>query len=115
VLPLVKLDTQSVVGLVDEDTQEIIGGVTCYIGGRHTYASQYVGVNTPAGTVVLASDNIYPKETWRSMYPSRRHSTPLRMRAQNRMKQLATSPGLIIPGHNPAVITNFPNPAPGVS
>jgi len=51
-----------VVGLVDDDTQEIIRGVTCYIDGRHTYASQYVGVNTAAGTVVLASDNMYPKE-----------------------------------------------------
>ena len=32
---------------------EIIPGITCYTGGRHTYASQYVGVSTRAGTVVL--------------------------------------------------------------
>jgi hypothetical protein len=30
------------------------------------------------------------------------------------MKQLAASPGLIIPGHDPVVITKFPIVAPGV-
>jgi hypothetical protein len=31
------------------------------------------------------------------------------------MKQLASSPGLIIPGHDPAVIEKFPNVAPGIA
>jgi len=31
------------------------------------------------------------------------------------MKQLAAKPELIIPGHDPAVMTNFPNPVPGVA
>jgi hypothetical protein len=30
------------------------------------------------------------------------------------MKQLAANPKLIIPGHDPAVMTNFPQTAPGV-
>jgi hypothetical protein len=37
------------------------------------------------------------------------------LRAQDRMKQIATSPGLIIPGHDPAVIAKFPNVAPGIA
>ena len=30
------------------------------------------------------------------------------LRAQDRMKQLAAEPRLIIPGHDPAVMTRFP-------
>jgi hypothetical protein len=37
------------------------------------------------------------------------------LRAQDRMQQLAFSPGLIIPGHDPAVMANFPNPVPGIA
>ena len=56
---LVKLNTQGRVRLVDGDAKEILPGVTVYTGGRHTFASQYVGVNTKAGRVVIASDNVY--------------------------------------------------------
>src|SRR5579863_9077775 len=58
-LGLVKLNTQGKVGLVNGDDQEILPGITCYIGGKHTYQSQYIAVNTALGTVVLASDNMY--------------------------------------------------------
>ena len=37
------------------------------------------------------------------------------LRAQDRMKQLASSPRLIIPGHDPAVFTRFPVPGNGVA
>jgi glyoxylase-like metal-dependent hydrolase (beta-lactamase superfamily II) len=37
------------------------------------------------------------------------------LRAQDRMKQLAASPRLVIPGHDPEVMTRFPNPVPGVA
>ncbi len=116
VLTLVKLSTQGRVGLVDGDNQEIIPGVTCYTGGRHTYASQYVGVNTAAGTVVLASDNMYLYENLEKHVPiAATLDAASNLRAQDRMKQLAASPALIIPGHDPAVLTKFPNPAPGVA
>jgi len=116
VLTLVKLNTEGHVGMVNGDAQEIIPGITCYIGGRHTYASQYVGVNTGAGTVVLASDNMYLYENLEKHVPiAATLDAVSNLRAQDRMKQLATSPGLIIPGHDPAVITKFPNVAPGIA
>jgi hypothetical protein len=59
VLTLVKLNNSGRVRLVDGDAKEIIPGVTVYTGGRHTFASQYVGVNTKVGRVVIASDNLY--------------------------------------------------------
>jgi glyoxylase-like metal-dependent hydrolase (beta-lactamase superfamily II) len=116
VLTLVKLNTQGRVGLVDGDAHEIIPGITCYTGGRHTYASQYVGVSTRAGTVVLASDNMYLYENLEKHVPiAETLDAVSNLRAQDRMKQLASSPGLIIPGHDPAVIEKFPNVAPGIA
>jgi glyoxylase-like metal-dependent hydrolase (beta-lactamase superfamily II) len=115
VLTLVKLNTQGRVGLVNGDAQEILPGITCYTGGRHTYASQYVGVTTGAGTVVLASDNMYLYENLEKHVPiAATLDAVSNLRAQDRMKQIATSPGLIIPGHDPAVIAKFPNVAPGI-
>jgi glyoxylase-like metal-dependent hydrolase (beta-lactamase superfamily II) len=116
VLTLVKLNTQGRVGLVNGDAQEIIPGITCYTGGRHTYASQYVGVSTSAGTVVLASDNMYLYENLEKHVPiAATLDAVSNLHAQDRMKQLAASPRLIIPGHDPAVMAKFPNPVPGVA
>ncbi len=116
VLTLVKLNTQGRVGLVNGDAQQIIPGVTCYIGGKHTYQSQYVGVETAAGTVVLASDNMYLYENLARHVPiAATLDAASNLRAQDRMKQLAARPELIIPGHDPAVFTKFPNPVPGVA
>jgi glyoxylase-like metal-dependent hydrolase (beta-lactamase superfamily II) len=116
VLTLVKLNTQGKVGLVNGDAQEILPGITCYTGGRHTYASQYVGVNTSAGTVVLASDNMYLYENLEKHVPiASTLDAASNLRAQDRMKQLASNPALIIPGHDPAVMKKFPNPAPGIA
>ena len=116
VLMAVKLNTQGRVGLVNGDAQEILPGVTCYTGGRHTYASQYVGVTTAAGIVVLASDNMYLWENLEKHVPiAATLDAESNLRAQDRMKQLAARPGLVIPGHDPAVMTKFPSPVPGVA
>jgi len=116
VLTLVKLNMQGRVGLVNGDAQEIIPGVTCYTGGKHTYQSQYVGVQTSAGTVVLASDNMYLYENLERHVPiAATLDAESNLRAQDRMKQIAARPGLIIPGHDPAVFAKFPNPVPGVA
>jgi glyoxylase-like metal-dependent hydrolase (beta-lactamase superfamily II) len=108
VLVAVKLNTQGKVGLVNGDAQEILPGVTCYIGGKHTYASQFVAVNTAAGTVVLASDNMYLYENLEKHVPiAATLDADSNLRAQDRMKQLAASPQFVIPGHDPAVMTKF--------
>jgi glyoxylase-like metal-dependent hydrolase (beta-lactamase superfamily II) len=116
VLTLVKLNTQGRVGMVNGDAQEIIPGVTCYTGGKHTYQSQYVGVQTTAGTVVLASDNMYLYENLERHAPiATTVDAASNLRAQERMKQIAARPGFIVPGHDPAVFAKFPNPVPGVA
>jgi glyoxylase-like metal-dependent hydrolase (beta-lactamase superfamily II) len=108
VIALVKLNMEGRVGLVEGDTQEIIPGVTCYIGGKHTYQSQYVGVKTKSGTVVLASDNMYLYENLEKHVPiAQTLDAASNLRAQDRMKQIAGSPRLIVPGHDPAMFERF--------
>src|SRR5262249_54668869 len=109
VLAAVKLNMVGRVSLVNGDAQEILPGITCYTGGKHTFQSQYVGVNTRAGTVVLASDNMYLYENLEKHAPiAQTLDAASNLRAQDRMKQLAASPRLIIPGHDPAVFEKFP-------
>jgi glyoxylase-like metal-dependent hydrolase (beta-lactamase superfamily II) len=114
VLAAVKLNLAGRVGLVNGDSQEILPGIICYTGGKHTYASQYVGVNTAAGTVVIASDNMYLFENMEKRAASASLDNESNLRAQDRMKQLAANPKLVIPGHDPAVMTSFPSAGVGV-
>ncbi len=102
--------------LVDGDAREIIPGVTVYTGGKHTYASQYVAVRTSAGIVVLASDNIYLYENLEKHLPlGLTLDQAADLRVQERVIRLASSPRLIIPGHDPAVFERFPEPGNGVA
>jgi glyoxylase-like metal-dependent hydrolase (beta-lactamase superfamily II) len=113
---LVKLNSQGRVRLVDGDAREILPGVTVYTGGRHTFASQYVGVNTKAGRMVIASDNLYLYENLDKHVPiAQTFDAKSNLAAQDRMKQLAASPRLIIPGHDPEVFVRFPKPGNGVA
>jgi glyoxylase-like metal-dependent hydrolase (beta-lactamase superfamily II) len=115
VLAAVKLNTQGRLGLVNGDMQEILPGISCYTGGKHTYASQFVTVNTAAGSVVLASDNLYLYENLDKHVPiAATLDAASNLRAQDRMRELAGKLALIIPGHDPAVMTRFPEVALGV-
>jgi len=116
VMALVKLNTEGRVRLVKGDDQEVTAGIKIYTGGRHTYASQYVGVNTKAGTVVVASDNCYLYENIDKHAPiAQTWDAPSNLKAQDRMKQLASNSRLIVPGHDPSVFTRFAAPGNGVA
>lgn len=116
VLALVKLNTQRRVSLVDGDAKEILPGVTVYTGGRHTFASQYVGVNTKAGCIVIASDNLYLYENLDKHAPiAQTFDAKSNLAAQERMKGIAKSQRLIVPGHDPEVFVRFSKPGDGVA
>jgi glyoxylase-like metal-dependent hydrolase (beta-lactamase superfamily II) len=116
VMALVRLNTEGRVRLVKGDDQEAIEGIRFYTGGRHTYASQYVSVNTKTGTAIVASDKCYLYENLEKHAPiAQTLDAASNLRAQDRMKQLASSPRLIVPGHDPAVFTRFPAPGNGVA
>ena len=113
VIAAVKLNMAGKVGLVNGDAQEILPGITCYTGGKHTYASQFVAVHTKNGTLVLASDNVYLYENLEKHVPiAATLDAASNLRAQDRMKEMAGD--RVIPGHDPAVMTKFKSIAPGV-
>jgi glyoxylase-like metal-dependent hydrolase (beta-lactamase superfamily II) len=104
------------VTLVDGDAREVMPGITAYTGGKHTYASQYVTVHTAEGTVVLASDNAYLYENFARHVPiAQTLDSASNLRAQDRMRTLASQLRLIVPGHDSQVFTRFPAPGNGVA
>ena len=116
VLTLVKLNTAGKVSLVDGDDVEIIDGIKVYTGGRHTFASQYVSARTASGTVVIASDNMYLYENLEKHVPiAQTFDADSNLKAQDRMKQMASRPDLLVPGHDPLVFVKFPKPGNGVA
>ena len=116
VMTIVKLNTQHKVNLVDGDDREIIDGVRVYTGGRHTFASQYVGVRMANGTAVIASDNMYLYENLEKHAPiAQTFDAESNLKAQDRMKQIASRPDLVVPGHDPLVFVKFPKPGNGVA
>jgi glyoxylase-like metal-dependent hydrolase (beta-lactamase superfamily II) len=105
--------------LIDGDNKEIMPGITVYTGGRHTYASQYLGVKTAKGTVVLASDNAYTYENLATHASIAQTFSPAdtiaNLAAQDRMHRIASDASLILPGHDPEIFTRFPTPGSGVA
>ena len=103
------------VKLVEGDGKEILPGITVYTGGRHTFASQYVGIRMARGTVVIASDNVYLYENLEQHRAiAQTLDATSNLAAQDRMKRIASAPRLIVPGHDPAVFQRFRAVAPGV-
>jgi len=115
VIALVKLNVAGRVSFVDGDDQMILPGIRCYTGGKHTWASQFVAVPTAAGIVVLASDNMYLYENLDKHRPiAQTLDADSNLRAQDRMRTLASDPRLIIPGHDALEFERFPKVAPGI-
>lgn len=113
---LAKMRSDGRVMFVEGDAREIMPGITVYTGGKHTWQSQYAGVRTAEGTVVVASDNMYLYENLEKHVPiSQTLDAASNLAAQERMTKIASSPRLIVPGHDPAVFERFPAPGHGVA
>ena len=113
---LAQLRAAGRVMLVEGDGQTIMPGITVYTGGKHTYASQYVGVATGSSTIILASDNVYLYENLdKHAAIAQTLDAASNVAAQDRMRTLASEPRLIVPGHDPAVFERFPRPGNGVA
>lgn len=104
------------VSFVNGDSAQIIPGISVFTGGKHTFASQYATVRTRSGTTVIASDNLYLYENLDQRRPIAQTLDSLsNLAAQTRMTRLASTPKLIVPGHDPAVFVRFATPQTGVA
>jgi glyoxylase-like metal-dependent hydrolase (beta-lactamase superfamily II) len=115
VLNIVQANLDGRVQFVDGDNIEIIPGIRVYIGSKHTFESQHLLVNTKNDKVLLASD-----DSWFYYNLDHELSIPLVFDTSayvtqlKRMKTLVSNKDLIIPGHDPLVMTRFPKVAEGV-
>lgn len=114
-LALLKINVAGRLRFVEGDDQEPIPGLRCYTGGRHTWASQYIGAATADGTAVLTSDNVYLYENLEKHAAiAQTLDAASNLHAQDRIRALASKPDLIVPGHDPAVFERYTRVADGV-
>jgi glyoxylase-like metal-dependent hydrolase (beta-lactamase superfamily II) len=109
------LKAEGRIRLADGDDREVAPGIRVYTGGKHTFASQYVSVPTRSGTVILASDNAYLYlNLEKRLAIAQTLDAASNLAAQERMLRLAAKPGLVVPGHDPAMFERFPTVKPNV-
>lgn len=95
----------------------IAPGITVHKIGGHTGGLQVVRVNTARGWVVLASDatHYYDNMTRGNPFPVLQHVGDV-LEGFRKLNDLASSPDHIIPGHDPEVLSRYPNhPAGGIA
>ena len=114
-LALLKINTDGRLRFVEGDDQEVMPGIRCYIGGKHTRESQFCSVRLASGTAVFTSDNVYLYENFEKHVPiAQTLDAASNLKAQDRAKSLASDPHLLVPGHDPAVFDRFERVSDGV-
>lgn len=100
---------------VTGDSVEILPGIRAFTGSKHTHEGQHLLVNTTSDGVLLASDDSWFYFNVRDLVAERLVQDPdAFIRQLRRMKTLVTDTDLIIPGHDPLVLTKFTRVAEGV-
>lgn len=109
VLEIVRRNMLGKVTMLTGDDETSISGITFGVGGKHTWASQFVTAETRSGRVVIASDNMYLYENMdQHKAIAQTLDVVSNLRTQERMRGLAATPRLLIPGHDAAVFSRFP-------
>src|SRR5262249_14989179 len=94
---------------------EIVPGITVHHVGGHTHGLQVVRVWTRIGWVVLASDAAHYLANMSSGRPFPIVADVMQMTlGWERLRELASQPAYIIPGHDPLVMTLYSEPEPGL-
>lgn len=102
-------DAEGRVDWVDGE-REILPGVSVHRVGGHTPGMQVVLVETAQGPVVLASDATHFYENFERRRPyAILESVAGSLDAFDELSRLAGPAGLVVPGHDPAVLERFPD------
>ena len=115
VLKIVQANLDGRVQFVEGDSIELIPGIRVFTGSKHTFESQHLLVNTITEKVLLTAD-----DSWFYYNLDHELSIPLVLDANayiaqlKRMKTLVRNTDLIIPGHDPLVMSRFTQVAKGV-
>ena len=101
--------------LVDGD-QQILPGIDCLLASGHSVALQAVAVNTGQGTAVLGSDCAHLFRNYQEEWPSALIIDMVAwVNSLDKLKNRASVPELLFPGHDPLMSTNYHEVAPGIT
>src|SRR5262249_31939369 len=108
VLEITRRNTQGKVTFVRGDDDTSLSGIQFGIGGRHTWPSQFVAVQTRAKVAAPASANMSLCENLDAPLPiAQTLDAASNLRTQDRMRSIAGEPRLVVPGHDAAVFDRF--------
>jgi glyoxylase-like metal-dependent hydrolase (beta-lactamase superfamily II) len=114
ILRLVELGLAGRLDYVDGE-RTLAPGVRVHLVGGHTAGMQIVSIETARGTVVLAADSSHFYGNVCGDAPFAVHNDlPGMYHAFDLMHELASSPELIVPGHDPEVLRRF-DPVDGLA
>jgi glyoxylase-like metal-dependent hydrolase (beta-lactamase superfamily II) len=98
-----------------EGEREILPGISVHHVGGHTAGMQVVSAQTERGRAVLASDASHYYRNFEENIPfPTLHDIPGVYHAFQRLRELASAPDMIVPGHDPLVQTRLKAVAPGI-
>lgn len=96
--------------------KKILPGIELLLTPGHTVANQVVAVHTEKGTAIVGSDTAHVFSSYCTDIPSGIITDMVAwMKSYDKIRKKATAIDLIFPGHDPALLENFPKVAEGVS
>jgi glyoxylase-like metal-dependent hydrolase (beta-lactamase superfamily II) len=99
-----------------DGSEEIAPGISLHWIGGHTEGTQVMRVRTQRGWVVLASDASHYYENFEMARPfSVVNNLAEMLEGYKTMVKLADSPRHVIPGHDPLVLTRYPQSKTGLA
>jgi len=111
---LIRLNYEGRVKFID-GAGEVLPGVAVEKVGGHTAGMQIITVATPRGQAVVASDAAHYYKNFQERIPfNTLHDIPGTYHAFQRLYDLADSPDLILPGHDPLVLEKLKKVADGI-
>jgi glyoxylase-like metal-dependent hydrolase (beta-lactamase superfamily II) len=114
VVSLLELNFAGRVKFVDGDA-EVVPGVWVHKASGHTPGMQFVSLDTPRGRAVLTSDasHYYANIEEANVFNTFVDLAGV-LRGHQRIRELASAPELIVPGHDPLVLERLTQVADGI-
>lgn len=96
--------------------KKILPGIELLLVPGHTVGLQAVAVNTTKGTAIVGSDIAHTFSSYRTDIPSAIITDMITwMKSYDKIRAKASSPDLLFPGHDLALLENYPKVAEDVS
>jgi glyoxylase-like metal-dependent hydrolase (beta-lactamase superfamily II) len=96
--------------------QQIMPGINCLLAPGHTVALQAVAVHTARGTAILGSDCAHVFRNYHEDWPSVLIVDLVGwMRTYDKLREAASAPELLFPGHDRRMLEDFPQVAKDIT